>query len=206
MSVRRQTARHLLLACLLCLLSSALHAEGQETADWQTAVQQLFPSATRLVEKQGSPPVYQAFQLDQLLGYAFESTDYSSLQGFSGKPIRLLIGMTPHGKLTGVKVQEHHEPVFLHGLGEQSLFDFTDQYAGRNIATPIVVGSIHGGSVDGSAVDYIDGVSKATVSVVILNETVLQSAMTVARALLPDFAQGPQAIARPELFEPLDWP
>ena len=97
MSVRRQTARHLLLACLLCLLSSALHAEGQETADWQTAVQQLFPSATRLVEKQGSPPVYQAFQLDQLLGYAFESTDYSSLQGFSGKPIRLLIGMTPHG-------------------------------------------------------------------------------------------------------------
>jgi NosR/NirI family nitrous oxide reductase transcriptional regulator len=206
MSVRRQTARHLLLACLLCLLSSALHAEGQETADWQTAVQQLFPSATRQVEKQGSPPVYQAFQLDQLLGYAFESTDYSSLQGFSGKPIRLLIGMTPDGKLTGVKVQEHHEPVFLHGLGEQSLFDFTDQYAGRNIATPIVVGSIHGGSVDGSAVDYIDGVSKATVSVVILNETVLQSAMTVARALLPDFAQGPQAIARPELFEPLDWP
>ena len=58
MSVRRQSARHLLLACLLCLLSSALHAEGQETADWQTAVQQLFPSATRLVEKQGTPPVY----------------------------------------------------------------------------------------------------------------------------------------------------
>ncbi|MEL0168097.1 MAG: 4Fe-4S binding protein [Pseudomonadaceae bacterium] len=205
MSVRRQSLRHLLLVCLLCLLSSALRAESQRASDWQQGVQQLFPSATRLIEKQGTPPVYQAFQLDQLLGYAFESNDYSSLQGFSGKPIRLLIGMTPEGKLTGVTVLEHHEPVFLHGLGEQALFDFTDQYAGRNIATPIVVGSTHGGSVDGSAVGYIDGVSKATVSVVILNETVLQAAMTVARALLPDFAQGPQAVARPELFEPLDW-
>tara|TARA_Y100000748_G_scaffold107442_1_gene89912 strand:+ start:1091 stop:3223 length:2133 start_codon:yes stop_codon:yes gene_type:complete len=205
MSVRRQSARHLLLACLLCLLSSALHAEGQETADWQTAVQQLFPSATRLVEKQGTPPVYQAFQLDQLLGYAFESTDYSALQGFGGKPIRLLIGLTPEGKLTGVTVLSHHEPVFLHGMGEQPLFDFTAQYAGRNIATPIVVGSQHGGTADGDSVSYIDGVAKATVSVVILNETVLQSAMTVARALLPDFIQGPQAIARQDVFTPLDW-
>lgn len=205
MSVRRPTLQQLLLVCLLCLLGSALRAESQPAHDWRPAVQQLFPSATRLIEKQGTPPVYQAFQLDQLLGYAFESTDYSSLQGFSGKPIRLLIGMTPEGKLTGVSVLEHHEPVFLHGLGEQALFDFAGQYAGRNIATPIVVGSTHGGSVDGDAVGYIDGVSKATVSVVILNETVLQSAMTVARALLPDFAQGPQAVARAELFESLDW-
>ncbi|MEH6493039.1 4Fe-4S binding protein [Halopseudomonas sp.] len=168
-------------------------------------VQQLFPSATRILPKQGEPPVYQAFQLDQLLGYAFLSTDYSSLQGFSGKPIRLLIGMTPAGKLTGVKVLEHHEPVFLHGLGEQSLFDFTDQYAGLNLATPIVVGSTHGNPVDGDTLSYIDGVSKATVSVVILNESVLQSAMTVARALLADFAQGPQAVAKPDLYQPLDW-
>ncbi|MCK5529726.1 MAG: FMN-binding protein, partial [Halopseudomonas aestusnigri] len=205
MSARHPTLRQLLLVCLLCLLSSNLRAESPQAPGWQQAVQHLFPSATRLIEKQGSPPVYQAFQLDQLLGYAFESTDYSSLQGFSGKPIRLLIGMTPEGKLTGVTVLEHHEPVFLHGLGEQALFDFAGQYTGRNIATPIVVGSTHGGSVDGDAVGYIDGVSKATVSVVILNETVLQSAMTVARALLPEFAQGPQAVARPERFEPMDW-
>jgi len=205
MSARHPTLRQLLLGCLLCLLSSNLRAESPPAPGWQQAVQHLFPSATRLIEKQGSPPVYQAFQLDQLLGYAFESTDYSSLQGFSGKPIRLLIGMTPEGKLTGVTVLEHHEPVFLHGLGEQALFDFAGQYTGRNIVTPIVVGSTHGGSVDGDAVGYIDGVSKATVSVVILNETVLQSAMTVARALLPEFAQGPQAVARPERFEPMDW-
>ncbi|WVM88139.1 hypothetical protein UMZ34_17850 [Halopseudomonas pachastrellae] len=146
-------------------------------------------------------PGLSAFQLDQLLGYAFESTDYSSLQGFSGKTHSAADRHDADGKLTGVKVQEHHEPVFLHGLGEQSLFDFTDQYAGRNIATPIVVGSIHGGSVDGSAVDYIDGVSKATVSVVILNENSLAVSHDGRASLLPDFAQGPQAIARPELFE-----
>lgn len=196
----------LLLILILSLLPRAGMANS--TAPEQSVeqvVRQLFPSATRIEPKQGEPPVYQAFQLDQLLGYAFLSTDYSSLQGFSGKPIRLLIGMTLAGKLTGVKVLEHHEPVFLHGLGEQSLFDFADQYAGLNLATPIVVDSTHGNAVDGDTLSYIDGVSKATVSVVILNEAVLQSAMTVARALLADFAQGPQAVAKPDLYQSLDW-
>jgi len=200
------TLRALLMALLCWVTATPLQANVEpRTQSVEQAVQALFPSATRIEPKQGEPPVYQAYQLDALLGYAFESTDYSSLQGFSGKPIRLLIGMKPSGKLTGVSVLEHHEPVFLHGLGEQPLFDFAAQYAGRNIATPILVGSAHGNAVEGDSLGYIDGVSKATVSVVILNETVLQSAMTVARALLPEFAQGPQAIARAELFQPLSW-
>ncbi|WP_181298528.1 4Fe-4S binding protein [Pseudomonas sp. Q2-TVG4-2] len=190
--------RALLLLCVL--VSPSLFAQGLEEQ-----VMQLFPKATRIEPKQESPPVYSAYQLDELLGYAFESTDYSNLQGFSGKPIRLLIGMDPQGVLAGIKVLEHHEPVFLHGLGEQSLFDFVEQYRQKSIGKPIVVGGREGGMAASDSVTRIDGVSKATVSVVILNETVLLSALSVARQLLEGFSSGPLATAKPDLYQPLDW-
>jgi len=195
----RALSRALLLVCLL--VNTALFAEPLDEQ-----IQQLFPKATRIEPKQENPPVHSVYQLDDLLGYAFESTDYSNLQGFSGKPIRLLIGMDTQGVLAGVTVLEHHEPVFLHGLGEQSLFDFVEQYQQKSIGKPIVVGGGKGGTSAGDSVTRIDGVSKATVSVVILNETVLLSALNVARKLLEGFVSGPLATAKPDLYEPLDWP
>lgn len=189
--------RVLLLLCTL--LSPSLHA--QEMDAW---IMQLFPKATRIEPKQDDPPVYSVFQLDELIGYAFESNDYSNLQGFSGKPIRLLIGMDPKGVLAGVKVLEHHEPVFLHGLGERSLFEFIEQYRQKPISKPIIVGGRQGAS-EGDSVTRIDNVSKATVSVVIMNETVLLSALTVARRLLEDFAGSPLATPKMDIYEPLTW-
>lgn len=190
-------SRLLLVVCVLT--SPTLFAQALDAQ-----IQQLFPKATRIEPKQDNPPVHSVYQLDELLGYAFESTDYSNLQGFSGKPIRLLIGMDTEGVLAGVTVLEHHEPVFLHGLGEQSLFDFVEQYRQTSIGKPIVVGGQSAADASDS-VTRIDGVSKATVSVVILNETVLLSALGVARKLLEGFASGPLATVKPDLYEPLDW-
>ena len=198
----RRSARSLLrvLVLICALVSPTLYAQVLDNQ-----IQQLFPKATRIEPKQDDPPVHSVYQLDELIGYAFESTDYSNLQGFSGKPIRLLIGMDIQGVLAGVTVLEHHEPVFLHGLGEQSLFDFADQYRQVSIAKPILVGGREAAGSASDSVTRIDGVSKATVSVVILNETVLLSALTVARKLLEGFASGPLATAKPELYEPLAW-
>jgi NosR/NirI family nitrous oxide reductase transcriptional regulator len=171
----------------------------------QGEILQLFPKATRIEPKQAAPPVYSVYQLDELLGYAFESSDYSSLQGFSGKPIRLLIGMDPQGVLAGVRVLEHHEPVFLHGLGVQPLLDFVEQYRQHSISRPIIVGGRRSDSADGESTTQFDGVSKATVSVIILNETVLQAALSVVRQLLDGFASGPLATPKSDLYQPMDW-
>ena len=197
-----RSARFLLrvLVLIFAFVSPTLFAQALDAQ-----IQQLFPKATRIEPKQEDPPVHSVYQLDQLLGYAFESTDYSNLQGFSGKPIRLLIGMDTQGVLAGVTVLEHHEPVFLHGLGEQSLFDFADQYRQVPIGKPILVGGRNTAGSAADSVTRIDGVSKATVSVVILNETVLLSALSVARKLLEGFASSPLATARPDLYEPLEW-
>ncbi|MEC7376328.1 MAG: 4Fe-4S binding protein, partial [Pseudomonadota bacterium] len=50
-----------------------------------------------------------------------------------------------------------------------------------------------------------DGVSKATVSVLIINDTVLSSALKVARTKLEGFAQSAPTRAKPDFYEPLSW-
>jgi NosR/NirI family nitrous oxide reductase transcriptional regulator len=196
-------------APLLFLLLLVPVLSGAKLTDSRRAlIQSLFPAATVIEDKLPDVPVYPVYQLQELLGYAYESTDLSRLQGFAGKPIQMMIGLDTQGRFTGVKILHHHEPVFLHGLGEEPLFDFVDQYEGRSLREQIVVQSSLSGKSGKSAegdVVYFDGVSKATVSVLIVNDTVLSSALKVARQKLEAFAQSAPTRAKPDWFEPLGW-
>lgn len=194
----------LLVACLLVLLP--VQAELSDSR--RALIQELFPSATVIDDKLPDFPVYPVYQLQELIGYAYESIDHSRLQGFAGKPISLLIGLDTRGRFTGVRVLNHHEPVFLHGLGEEPLFAFVDQYEGRSLREQIIVSTSNssrsGRSADGNVVHF-DGVSKATVSVLIINDTVLSSALKVARTKLEGFAQSAPTRAKPDFYQPLSW-
>jgi NosR/NirI family transcriptional regulator, nitrous oxide reductase regulator len=194
-----------LMLLLLSLWCCALSAHAEVGSVQQTWIQELFPKATRFEDKQTDFPVYPVYQLNELLGYAYESSDISDLAGFSGKPINLLIGIDREGRFTGVKVLDHHEPVFLHGLGPEPMLAFIDQYTGRSLTEHIVIDSSKVGEPSANGVVYFDGVSKATVSVIIINDTILSSALQVARHKLEGFAQAPSARAIDNLYEPLDW-
>ena len=157
-------------------------------------LQALFPKATRFGDKESDLPVYAAYQLDELLGYAWLSDEINNLAGFAGKPIRLLIGLKPDGSFQDVTVIDHHEPVFLHGLGNESMHEFLAQYRNRSVRNQIIVGSAQNSQLssqsDGGASGTVvfDGVTKATISVMIINDVVLSTALQVARARLEGFA------------------
>lgn len=196
--------RFLLSLLLCCLAATPLRAELSD--DTRQIIQELFPSATVIEEQLADFPVYPVYQLQELLGYAYISTDFSKLPGFAGKPITMMIGLDTRGRFTGVRVLHHHEPVFLHGLGEESLYEFVDQYEGRALTEQIVVSSSgRSGRTSSGNVVYFDGVSKATVSVLIINDSVLSSALQVARNRLEGFAQAAPTRARQDLYEPLTW-
>ncbi|MCY0963690.1 NosR/NirI family protein [Parathalassolituus penaei] len=192
----------LLLLAFWCCVATTQAEVGSVQQAW---IQELFPKATRIEDKQTDFPVYPVYQLNQLLGYAYESRDISDLPGFSGKPINLMIGIDLEGRFTGVRVMDHHEPVFLHGLGPEPMINFINQYNGRSLTEHIVIDSSRTGEPSTNGVVYVDGVSKATVSVIIMNDTILSSALQVARHKLEGFAQAPAARAIEDLYEPLDW-
>ena len=145
---------------------------------------------------------------DGPIGYAFESIDLAPIPGFEGTPINLLIALDGAGNFLDVALLRQHEPVFLGGLGEDPLKAFLKQYQGLSLSSPISVGSKYGGT--GAARDerrvVLDGVTKATASIRIINQTVLTSALAVARARL-GFAgeshDGPPATVREDVFERL---
>lgn len=196
-----------LFTCLTIILATPSSAEGDEIFR-DTAIEnrilEIFPKATRLDEKLAHPPAWPVYQLNELLGYAFESNDLVDLPGFSGDRVNLLIGIDTAGVLEGVQIIHHHEPIFLHGLGPEPLLEFVNQYPGRKVSDRIIVGGKKTGTgTDGTA--YFDGVTKATVSVIVINDTVLSSSLQVARAMLDGFSQAPPATAKTDNYEPKSW-
>lgn len=140
------------------------------------------------------------------IGYVFESVDLAPIPGFEGTPINLLVALDAEGTFIDVEVLSQHEPVFLGGLGEAPLHEFVRQYTGRSLRQEITVSSAYGRTRDGGGSRVVlDGVTKATASVRIVNQSVLAAALEVARARL-GFAggqRGPPAIPRADGFEPL---
>lgn len=184
-------------------LHPALSKEGDVT-DIPTAIDEIFPTATRIGELDPDIPVIPIYQLNELLGYAFESQHFANFMGFSGEPINILIGLDPQGLLLGLKVIKHNEPIFLHGLGEGPFFEFVEQYKNHSIRERYIIGSDDRSSPTAT---YFDGITRATVSVLVVNDTIVTSALKVARAKLDGFVAPSNKILKPEAenFEPLNF-
>ena len=168
-----------------------------------------FPAPLMVGDKEVDLPVWPVFKQNatatELVAYVFESVDLAPIPGFSGVPVNLLIAINPQGSFLQVAVLSQHEPVFLDGLGVAPLFQFVQQYEGLSLKQNIAIGARTRREADATHAD-IDGVSKATASVRIINQSVLASALKVSRKKL-GFAQGrdPDRIARirMEVFEKL---
>jgi len=174
--------------------------------DRTAEIKLFFPEATVIGEKQTDVPIIPVYQLQQLLGYVFESNDFVNIQGFSGNRVNMLIGMDVDGKLVGNKVIEHQEPIFLHGLGDPPLQKFVKQFVGPKVNNRIRVDSKSkaAGSQTPNTI-YIDGISRATISAIVINDTILSSSLKVARQMLDEFAQAPALEVKLDYFEKLTW-
>lgn len=143
------------------------------------------------------------------VGYIFESIDLAPIPGFEGTPFNLLISIDRKGNFMNVELLHQHEPVFLAGLGEPPLRDFLSQYAGRNLKQQFLIAlnaarNHTGPSSDRSGQTTLDGVSKATASIRIVNQTVLGAALAVARAKLgfaDNSKHGPAAQVLPDVYD-----
>jgi transcriptional regulator of nitric oxide reductase len=169
---------------------------------------QRFPAPLMVGERAADLPVWPLFKQNatavELVGYVFESADLAPIPGFAGVPLNLLVTINADGAFSDVQVLSHHEPVFLDGLGEAPLRQFVAQFKGLSLKQNISIGG-HARERD-AAHAYIDGVSKATASVRIINQTVLAAALKVARQKLGfGAARDPAQIARvrADVFRPL---
>jgi len=186
---------------LVAPLASAQPVTLASVSDISDDIKQIFPTATR-VQHQETQRVSAVYQLNELLGYVFQSDDFTHILGFSGQTINLLIGIDPQGTLIKLKVLNHHEPIFLHGLGEQPMIDFVDQFNGHSIRERFIVDARDTKRDD---ITPIDGVTKATVSALVINDTIISAALKMARGMLDGFAPLSDKTIDVDYFRPLSF-
>jgi len=192
-----------ILGSVLWLLTTSFALAGVMT---RSELAKYFPAPYIIGERDTVMPVWPIFEpnfqqkanANQLVGYVFESIDLAPVPGFSGVPVNLLVAIDQRGNFLDVKVLSQHEPVFVGGLGELPLNAFVSQYKGLSLkqSIKILTGAHSAKNVSAAAVE-LDGVTKATASVRIINQSILSSALKVARKKL-GFSEGrdPELIAR----------
>ncbi len=151
---------------------------GEKKYDYQPS--DVLPAATEFVEKETYWEGYGSTPDDAraIVGYVFLTDDLVEVPGYSGHTINTLVGMDPRGKITGIKIVKHSEPIVLIGLSEKVIHDFVAQYLGKDIRERIIIS-------DSPREGYtaFDGISGATVTAVAENVTIIKAALQVGRAV-----------------------
>ncbi|MES3023360.1 MAG: 4Fe-4S binding protein [Pseudomonadota bacterium] len=178
-----------MLRLLLCLALLGVAVAAPAGVLTRAGLALRFPAPLSVGERERDVPAWPVFKQNgtqtELVGYAFESLDLAPIPGFAGVPINLLVLIDPKGDFLEVSVLSHHEPVFLDGLGEAPLHTFAAQYKGLSPRQHITIDSkLKRVRAPDAAHAYLDGVSKATASVRIINQSVLSAALKVARKKL----------------------
>jgi NosR/NirI family nitrous oxide reductase transcriptional regulator len=155
------------------------------------SLQELFPGAESLGAVEGTPPVAPVTKGGKLAGYVFLNSDVVNATGYSGKPIQVLEAMDLSGTIVGARLVKHSEPIVLVGIPEKKIRDFIQGYVGYNVLNAPAVGTWR----------KPDIVSGATVTVLVIGDTITRAAIHVAQARgLGQFAggQGTQTAAAPK--------
>nr|WP_235868349.1 NosR/NirI family protein [Pseudomonas ogarae] len=170
----------------------------------QQRVEAIFPGSDGLSEPDGEFKVRTIRTGKEVLGYVFQSQDVVDIPAYSGKPINMQVILDTHGVIQDAYVLEHHEPILLIGIPVEKLHAFDAKYKGVKADRRVVVGR----SSDLEAVT-VDGISGATVTVMVVNEIIMRAAQKVAVSLklIEDRAGAAQkpATVRQDFYEPATW-
>ncbi|WP_404295196.1 transcriptional regulator NosR [Halomonas sp.] len=198
-SVLRSWLVTLVLLMGLVLSTTALSTTAM-AAEWLPVV---FPEADAVGEPIEEPPVVPVLRDGETVGYVFETNDIAPIPAYSGHPVNMRVGMALDGRITGVEVLDHSEPIMLVGIPETVLDDFVGQYAGKSVRQKVRVGLSRR---QREGYEHVDAVSGATVTVVVMGEGIMRSARRVARELgILKANVAEPATVRDDLFEEASW-
>ncbi|MGF1563683.1 MAG: 4Fe-4S binding protein, partial [Geminicoccaceae bacterium] len=163
---------------------------------------ELHASADAFGARLADQPIVPLLEGGEPVGYAFLNSDFATSVGYSGKPIHIMVGVDRDGIITGAKMVKHYEPIVLVGIPEQRIVDVIDGYVGLDVTREVGV------EAEGHDVDIVSG---ATVTVMVIDDSIVRAAIKVARllglgGLAPETAdQGPRYVLDPEQDAVQDW-
>ncbi|WP_245206568.1 MULTISPECIES: NosR/NirI family protein [unclassified Rhizobium] len=133
----------------------------------------LFQGADRFGNPEGEPPIAPVYRGPDVLGYAYLNSDFTNSTGYSGKPIHIAVGIDTAGVVRGIKLIDHHEPIVLIGIPQAKVVAALNSIIGKNL------GRVAAGEERPPQVEIVSG---ATVTVLVMGDSVIRSAVKLIRS------------------------
>ena len=165
--------RKLWVVVMLCLAGMAGAADLPAVFP---QVRSIFPEADAYGGFEGTPPSVAVYLGGKRIGYIFLTEDVLRIPAYSGKPINTMVGIDLEGRIAGLAIVKHDEPILAVGITPERLNRYVAQYEGKSAFDKVVIGAKREGHV------AIDGITGATITVMVENATVMRSARLVAEA------------------------
>ncbi len=138
----------------------------------------------------------------ETVAWVFVTSDFVGTTGYSGKPIHTLVAVGPDAKIIGVQLVKHSEPIVLIGIPEAKVKALVASYAGLDLVAE---------AKSGGTAHEVDIISGATVTVMVIDDSIVRSGLKVARALglgglAPEVeSAGPRFEIAANAAGPADW-
>ncbi len=173
--LQHKRGRWFVAVVLACLLGAMPATAASRLAEFlpKATPSELVPGANRLGPSQGEPPVVPAYRDSDLLGYVYLNADFTNAVGYSGKPIHMLVGIDLQGAITGIRLVDHKEPIVLIGIPEAKVVAAMNSLIGRDMR------AIASGAERPPQVDIVSG---ATVTILVMADSVMRSAVRLVRS------------------------
>ena len=166
-----------LVACAALLaMVTALNAQSPHLPTFLSEV----PAATLVEGADGYGPIRSDLPVapvlrgEQTVGWAFITSDFVGTTGYSGKPIHVMVAVDLEAKLSGVKLVKHSEPIVLIGIPEAKVAKLVADFVGLDLVAE---------AAEGGSAHELDIISGATVTIMVIDDSIVRSGIRVARAL-----------------------
>lgn len=118
----------------------------------------------------GGVPGWTVRQGTVVLGYVGSTWELAGSVGYSGRPLDVLVAVTPKAHIAGALLVAHNEPVLTLGISDADIAAYVSGFAGHDLASDPA----------DQARDLPDVISRATVSTGVIRDGILRSARTLA--------------------------
>ena len=114
----------------------------------------IFPDAEAYGGFEGKPPSVAVYRGGRIIGYLFLTEDVLRIPAYSGKHINTMVGIDPEGRIVGLSIVQHDEPILAVGITQDRLNRYVAQYEGKSAYDRVTIGAERKGYV------AIDGIKR----------------------------------------------
>nr|WP_232272150.1 NosR/NirI family protein [Thiosulfatihalobacter marinus] len=159
---------------LSAIVAAEVRADSLDSFLQEIEPSELAPGADAFGPVRDDVKVAPVLKNGETVAWAFLTSDFVGTTGYSGKPIYVVAAMDADAVLTGVKLVKHSEPIVLIGIPNSKMVKLTESYAGLDLKREAATGG------EGHDLDIISG---ATVTIMVIDDSLVRGGIKVARAL-----------------------